>query len=55
MESPVIVTDYVYQQEVVSLVVKKKIKVICYTNFEESQNYHPYVSFITNNFQEIVN
>lgn len=54
-DSPLIVTDYVFQNEVVNIVSKKKVKVIVFCDLSKDETYNPSVSFFTNNFQEIVN
>ena len=55
VESPVVVADYIFQNEVVSLFAKKKTKVFIFCDLKEEETYHPSVSFYSNNFQEIVN
>ena len=55
VESPIVVTDYVFQNEVVHMHKKKKTKIICLCCLKESEEFHPSISFFTNNFQEIVN
>jgi hypothetical protein len=46
-----VVVDYVFQQEAVKLLARRKVKIVVYCKLEEDEVYHPSVAFFTNNFQ----